>query len=133
MRRLLALSVVALSLAAGGVMEAGASPTATTPVKVGPPVLLSPVTQTTGCKVRGPLPDAGCTPGAYFKLATKAKVCAPGYSATVRNVTQATKNAVYAEYGISVHFNGGSGEVDHLVSLELGGANVIANLFPEAA
>jgi hypothetical protein len=51
----------------------------------------------------------------------------------VRNVSQATKDAVYAAYGISVHFNGATGEVDHLVSLELGGSNVGANLFPEAA
>jgi hypothetical protein len=43
------------------------------------------------------------------------------------------KNAVYAEYDITKHFNGRTGEVDHLVSLELGGTNARANLFPEAA
>jgi hypothetical protein len=31
------------------------------------------------------------------------------------------------------HFNRRHGEVDHLVSLELGGTNARANLFPEAA
>jgi hypothetical protein len=31
------------------------------------------------------------------------------------------------------HFNGHDGEVEHLVSLELGGTNATANLFPEAA
>jgi hypothetical protein len=31
------------------------------------------------------------------------------------------------------NFNGQNGEVDHLVSLELGGTNATANLFPEAA
>jgi hypothetical protein len=31
------------------------------------------------------------------------------------------------------HFSGQDGEVDHLVSLELGGSNVRADLFPEAA
>jgi hypothetical protein len=40
---------------------------------------------------------------------------------------------VYAEYGMTKHFDGSDGEVDHLVSLELGGSNVTANLFPEAA
>jgi hypothetical protein len=56
----------------------------------------------------------------------------------VRNVPQSVKNAVYRAYGISKHFNGQNGEVDHLVSLELGGANTAdshpaANLCPEAA
>lgn len=36
-------------------------------------------------------------------------------------------------YGIAEQFNGKDGEVDHLVSLELGGSNSQANLFPEAA
>ncbi len=45
----------------------------------------------------------------------------------------ATKNRVYAAYGFARHFNGRTGEVDHLVPLELGGSNVPANLFPEAA
>jgi hypothetical protein len=40
---------------------------------------------------------------------------------------------VYGEYGMTRHFDGGDGEVDHLVSLELGGSNARANLFPEAA
>jgi hypothetical protein len=112
--------------------SSGAKATAAKP-KLGVPVLLSPVTKTTGCLVDGPLPDAACSPGAYYPLATKAKVCKPGYAGLVRNVSQATKNTVYREYGITTHFDGSSGEVDHLVSLELGGANSIANLFPEAA
>ena len=36
-------------------------------------------------------------------------------------------------YGLRRHFDGRDGEVDHLVSLELGGSNSAANLFPEAA
>jgi hypothetical protein len=39
---------------------------------------------------------------------------------------------VYAEYGIAER-NPGDYEVDHLVPLELGGSNDIANLWPEAA
>lgn len=38
---------------------------------------------------------------------------------------------MYAEYGIESHVPG-SYEVDHLVSLELGGNNSVANLWPEA-
>ena len=48
-------------------------------------------------------------------------------------MTEPAKDAVYRAYGMTTHFNGRNGEVDHLVSLELGGANVRANLFPEAA
>ena len=48
-------------------------------------------------------------------------------------MSAATKDAVYAAYGMTRHFDGADGEVDHLVSLELGGTNARANLFPEAA
>ena len=105
---------------------------------LGTPVVLHKITKTSGCRVRGALPDPACTPGARFSKVTKAQVCVPGYSKRVRNVPQSVKNAVYRAYGISKHFNGQNGEVDHLVSLELGGANTddshpTANLFPEAA
>ncbi len=45
---------------------------------------------------------------------------------------QSLKNKVYEEYGITHHALG-QYEVDHLVSLQLGGSNDIANLWPEAA
>jgi hypothetical protein len=61
-----------------------------------------------------------------------AQICTPGYSSSVRNVSTATKDHVYASYGILTHTTG-EYEVDHLVSLELGGSNDISNLFPEAA
>jgi hypothetical protein len=50
----------------------------------------------------------------------------------VRNVSTSEKDQVYAEYGIASH-SPGQYEVDHLVSLELGGSNDVANLWPEAA
>jgi hypothetical protein len=89
-------------------------------------------TKTSGCIVSGALQDKACTPGAIFAGVTKAQVCVSGYSASVRDVSESTKNAVYAEYGITSHTTG-QYEVDHLVSLELGGSNDIANLWPEAA
>lgn len=91
------------------------------------------VTRTSGCHVRGPLPDPRCTPGARFAAATRATICRRGYTRSVRNVSRATKDAVYQAYGIGRHFDGQNGEVDHLVALELGGSNAVANLFPEAA
>jgi hypothetical protein len=47
-------------------------------------------------------------------------------------VRSSTKRLVFREYGISSHATG-QYEVDHLVSLEVGGSNVIANLWPEPA
>src|SRR5205807_2565004 len=89
-------------------------------------------TRFAACHVRNLLPDPGCTPGAVFTGATVGRVCTPGYSHSVRNVPESLKRRVYAEYGIERHAPG-SYEVDHLVSLELGGNNSIANLWPEVA
>jgi len=100
---------------------------------LGASIPLHPVTKNSGCHVRGPLPDAGCTPGTRYRLVDKRRVCTPGYAGSVRDVPQSRKDAVYRAYGITRHFDGRNGEVDHLVSLELGGTNATANLFPEAA
>jgi hypothetical protein len=89
-------------------------------------------TKTSGCQVRGPLQDPACTPGAIFKSATKAKICVPGYAGSARNVPQSVKEQAYREYGITRR-DPGQYEVDHLISLQLGGSNDIANLWPEAA
>lgn len=91
-------------------------------------------TRTIGCR-QGVLPDRRCSPGAYDPAVTQANIqttiCVSGYTATVRNVPTSEKNAVYKEYGIT-HHAPYSYEVDHIVSLELGGSNTIANLYPEA-
>ncbi|HZS77871.1 MAG TPA: HNH endonuclease [Ktedonobacteraceae bacterium] len=89
-------------------------------------------TKTSGCTARGALQDPECTPGDIFPNVTKDQICQPGYSRSVRNVPTSEKNQVYAEYGI-YHHSAGEYEVDHLVSLELGGSNDISNLWPEAA
>ena len=89
-------------------------------------------TKTSGCAAHAALPDADCTPGAIFADVTKDQICVAGYSSGVRNVPDSEKNQVYAEYGIASHTTG-EYEVDHLISLELGGSNDIANLWPEAA
>ncbi len=89
-------------------------------------------TKTSGCMAHGGLPDSACTPGDIFPNVTKNDICQPGYARSVRNVPTSEKDQVYAEYGIVSH-SAGEYEVDHLVSLELGGSNNIANLWPEAA
>ncbi|WP_235845947.1 HNH endonuclease [Dictyobacter aurantiacus] len=88
--------------------------------------------KTSGCQAQGGLQDKQCTPGAIFSNATASQICRSGYSKSVRNVPVSVKDEVYAEYGIT-HHSAGQYEVDHLISLELGGSNDIANLWPEAA
>ncbi len=89
-------------------------------------------TKTSGCVAVKGLEDKDCTPGAIIEGATKDQICVPGYSKSVRNVPESEKNQVYLEYGISTRTTG-EYEVDHLISLELGGSNDISNLWPEAA
>ncbi len=56
-------------------------------------------------------------------------MCQSGYPASVRNVTSAEKAQVFARYGLVD--TPGTYEVDHFISLELGGSNDITNLWPE--
>jgi hypothetical protein len=76
-----------------------------------------------------PLNDLRVTPGATFRVSVVA-ICRSGYSSSVRDVPESEKNQVYAEYGIT-HRATGQYEIDHLISLELGGSNAISNLWPE--
>jgi hypothetical protein len=105
------------------------------------------------------LPDASKTPGAILgtvpddqvasclsdKTGTNVQVddpitvdliCTPGYSKCIRNVPQAEKNSVYQSYGLAGNHTGYCDtkqgcEVDHLISLELGGSNDQSNLWPQ--
>jgi hypothetical protein len=81
-------------------------------------------------------PDPRKTPGAVDPNATEEKICTPGYSSTVRSVSEATKRRVYESYGVAEsqrHDADGTAafEVDHFISLELGGSNDESNLWPE--
>jgi hypothetical protein len=95
-------------------------------------LVLGERTKTEGCLTSGPLPDRACTPGAVFSGASSAQICTPGYAKSVRDVPETIKTQVYAEYGVDSR-RPRQYEVDHLVSLELGGTNDIANLWPESA
>jgi hypothetical protein len=95
-------------------------------------ITLGPRTKTSGCQLSRALQDRACTPGAIIKGVTREQICATGYSKEVRDVSEEEKEDVFREYGIK-HHKPGQYEVDHLVSLELGGSNGIANLWPEAA
>lgn len=94
-------------------------------------VLLGRRTQTSGC-IRTALPDRHCSPGAYYARLTKSVICAAGFrTGSIRNVPQTEKFSVEREYGMAAAYYGYSIEIDHIVPLELGGSNSIANLFPE--
>jgi hypothetical protein len=100
---------------------------------VGFTVRLARRTQSAHC-TRGPLPDRACSPGAYYSGLTRAVICAPGFrTGSVRNVPEAEKHAVEIEYGMAAKPYGRTIEIDHIVPLELGGSNDIANLYPELA
>ncbi|GAB3611561.1 hypothetical protein GCM10027414_36870 [Humibacter ginsengiterrae] len=81
------------------------------------------------------LPDPACTPGSVDPAVTQANIgqtiCRPGYTTTVRppeSDTGPAKHESLADYGL--HYTP-SIEYDHLVPLELGGANAVSNLWPE--
>jgi hypothetical protein len=106
---------------------------ATGAIAVGGSVLLAPRKRTTDCKL-GPNPDRSCSPGAYYSRLTKAVICSQSFhTGAIRNVPQSEKSAVEREYGMKARYYGSTLEIDHIVSLELGGSNNIANLFPEKA
>jgi hypothetical protein len=76
------------------------------------------------------LPNPTLTPGDSLAVTT-ADICVPGYSKKVRNVPETVKAKAYLAYGITTH-QPGTYEVDHLISLELGGSNSLKNLWPES-
>ena len=102
------------------------------PEQVSTVVQIGHRTKEDGCLVNGPFQDKACTPGAVFPEVTADQICVRGYARSVRNVPLELKHEVYREYGITHHYKG-EYEVDHLISLELGGSNDIANLWPESA
>ena len=108
------------------------SPSLPSPPPASGSAVLGVQTKLKNCSIQNAFPDPGCTPGAIFADVTKDEICTSGYSKTVRNVPVAEKDDVYAEYGITSH-QPGEYEVDHFISLELGGSNDIANLWPEPA
>src|SRR5258707_811310 len=76
------------------------------------------------------LPDRKLTPGSAVQVSLEV-LCETGYSKSVRHVSGSVKAAVYREYGIESH-RSGEYEVDHLISLELGGSNNLENLWPQS-
>ena len=90
------------------------------------------------CRPRGHgrLPDRSCTPGAIDPAVTQSNIgstiCRSGYTTSVRPPESQTEKFKWdvAEPAYGQHDV--PGELDHLVPLELGGANDARNLWVEA-
>jgi hypothetical protein len=85
----------------------------------------------------GLLPDPVKTPGVANPALTAEVLCAKKFTTRdVRSVPSALKRRVYALYGRTNHKGVCAQpkrgcEIDHAISLELGGANDIKNLWPQ--
>lgn len=82
-------------------------------------------------------PDPKLTPGVINPEATKEIVCKANYTAgtdshgnKVRNVPDSLKQKAFDLYKLDRKAD--KFEIDHLISLELGGANDIKNLWPQS-
>jgi hypothetical protein len=120
----------------GGVadwLNAASSGSGPTSVALGRVVLIAARTRQTHC-ILGVSPDRRCSPGAIYSGLTKSVLCSSSFrTGSVRNVPIGEKHQVETEYGLPPMSYGSTLEIDHIVSLELGGSNDIANLFPERA
>jgi len=88
-----------------------------------------------GAQVDPIWPDSRLTPGAADSRVRQGDIattiCVHGYTAQVRHVTEAEKRKVLAEYHMPWSARHHV-EIDHDLSLELGGSNDIRNLWPES-
>lgn len=85
------------------------------------------------------VPDLNKTPGVVRSGLTKEKICTIKWGKDERHVTAAMKRQVFELYGYSgyddphcVPAGRRTCEIDHLISRELGGADVVENLWPQA-
>lgn len=80
------------------------------------------------------LPDPKLTPGATDPAVTQATIrqtiCQPNYTSSVRDVTEATKREVRSRYNLPAS-ELSRVEVDHYISLEVGGSSEVSNLWPQ--
>jgi hypothetical protein len=79
------------------------------------------------------LQDHHQTPGVADPVLTKEKLCDPKFrTGTVRkHLLRSEKVQACRAYGITEACPGKGYELDHLISIELGGANDLANLWPQ--
>ncbi|MBL7621456.1 MULTISPECIES: hypothetical protein [unclassified Frankia] len=149
-RRLVLAAVLTLALAGCTLHGSSAAGTGSAPTDTGTssaqagPLVVSTSTSTVypaHCQARdnNEEPDPTCTPGALNPAVTQATIgstiCKSGWTATIRPPTSYTnkiKSEAIAAYGAYAGTAMGSYELDHLISLEIGGSpTAVANLWPE--
>ena len=81
------------------------------------------------CTYNAALPDSACTPG-QIRSFSAARVCGPAYTEGARFVSASLRARVFSEYGVAPAIQP-SYQVDHLIPVSLGGANSLANLWPQ--
>jgi hypothetical protein len=98
------------------------------------------VTKTTNCVAVDGLPDAACSPGNINAALTKDLICAAGFrTADYRDkvTTPEKKATTYALYNITRPPNNTGAnqqcELDHLIPLEIGGADDLSNIWPQCS
>lgn len=107
-------------------------------------VLVLLLSASAGHAIAADLPRVQVTPGVARVGVSAADLCPIAHTPALRDVGEAEKKQVYRLYGLEPLRNGTKlnfhvgycsskegCEVDHLISLELGGANDINNLWPE--
>ena len=86
-------------------------------------------TKTSGCVIRLAMPDPACTPGAVDRSVTWDMICP--HVKRKRHTLTSMESVAFASYGFS-RDDDVAREDDHLISIELGGAdNIVANHFPQ--
>jgi hypothetical protein len=131
-----------LWLCVGRVAQSSQAPACPAGVKPTDSTALAEKTAQANCSPKTshdfPIPDPACTPGAINPTVTL-KVLQSGKFKTTCDRNKASsmtqKSATYSEYGVP-HPKGNTGknqicELDHLVSLELGGADTVDNIWPQ--
>lgn len=125
------------SSAAGAPPQGGAAPLVHT--RLAPGTVGSPAAGL-HCRLIGTSPstyrpDPACNPGAVDDAVTQnnidSTICVAGYTTKIRPPASATdkvKREMYGDYGVP---DKTASELDHLVSLELGGSNDARNLWVE--
>lgn len=85
------------------------------------------------------IPNLHITPGSVRAGLSQSKICTIKWGKDQRHVTEAMKQQVFALYGYSgnddprcVPAGKRHCEIDHLISRELGGADEVINLWPQA-
>jgi hypothetical protein len=95
--------------------------------------LIAFILMLSGSAIAGDLPNKHKTPGATDPRLTTKVLCARGFTTkNIRDVSQDLKEKVYASYGLTIGKKPCPCEIDHLISLEIGGNNAQKNLWPQS-